>query len=125
MRDNLSGLLNDDIITNIEAQSFDLICIVQASPLDPSACKVNRPQLSHRSQGAHSTHLHCNANKLSDLLLRWELVGCRPVWRTVIETKLSLKFKVIDLKHQAINVKFLVKVVFVVADDLIYLSEIP
>ena len=76
--DNISGLLNHDLVANPDILVDDVVLVMEGRPGDHGACQQDRLKLCHRRQSAGTAHLHRDVPHSGHGLLGRELVSNGP-----------------------------------------------
>ena len=103
LRDNLSTLLNVDVIADMQVEVLDKVLIVKRSTLHHCTGKSHGIHVSHRRYGACSTYLERHTLKTCRSLLSLELISNSPTRRLGCITQVLLLTERIYLKHDSVG----------------------
>ena len=104
LRYNVSSLVHHNGVAHTHVLALNLVDVVQRCPGDYRPCHRYRIELGNGCEYARTPNLYANLTQHRALLLRGELKGDGPSWRTRRKPKCILLCKRIDFYHHAVNV---------------------
>ena len=104
LRDDIASPANDDTVTDLHAETFHLVHVVQCGVGDHHTGDLHRCQSGDRRQRASASDLKIDALQGGFLFLRRVLVGDGPARRARHEAQFTLQTQCIELDDRAIDV---------------------
>ena len=101
--DHVSPALDHDPVTDLHAQSLDLILVMQGGAGDGGAADENRCERGYRRELSGAAHLHQDVLNPGNAGARRVFIGNRPARRFAGEAQLVLNGSVVNLDDNAVN----------------------